>query len=530
MGSTSTAPYTHMGRRPQHGTHLPSIGTFDYQTSQAPPYSGLLTRSLTLPWRPSTFYRSASAQPTQALQSSTMESFSPSNYLNNIDSTKVPPIFPSARLALYTRYTPKDWHNAQMTNYTASDKIRSAAERLRSDAIRMAREKDHQTFQNNVESSKRLGERINDIEYWKGELEKAKNKLKHKIDDVETKRREVERLLGETEKPLRIAQENLYEREKRQGIDLVHDGVEQELIREIDTIKTCQQHLRQMLERLNTQNALNRAALHELELDANDKFRARVIDSAAHNIKTTSRGINFYHGIESVDNTVSTPETWARHTEENIRRTLSEISQSDELLNSSNQLMAQTNNDMWNQWNQVNVSLENRVQEEQIAKNKIQAHLEKILQEIFDVEQNIEFLKKTIADKEAFLQVAQTRLETRTRRPNVEACRDPAMNRLIQEIHDLHAAVTDLHGKLRQEENAVQHLLRTKSTTKTMRSYFRLILSSSWFDHRLNEIDSLSKYQRQSIIFIDYAERNHFLCLLNALIRKLMKDFFFYFQ
>ena len=48
------------------------------------------------------------------------------------------------------------------------------------------------------------------------------------------------------------------------------------------------------------------------------------------------------------------------------------------------------------------------------------------------MEQNIEFLKKTIADKEAFLQVAQTRLETRTRRPNVEACRDPAMYRLIK--------------------------------------------------------------------------------------------------
>jgi len=36
--------------------------------------------------------------------------------------------------------------------------------------------------------------------------------------------------------------------------------------------------------------------------------------------------------------------------------------------------------------------------------------------------------------------------------------------RLIQEAHDLHAIINDLHGKLRQEENAVQHLLRTKST------------------------------------------------------------------
>ena len=88
--------------------------------------------------------------------------------------------------------------------------------------------------------------------------------------------------------------------------------------------------------------------------------------------------LDFLKKSKLLISSVSTPETWARHTEENIRRTLSEISQSDELLNSSNQLMAQTSNDMWNQWNQVNVSLENRVQEEQIAKNKIQAHLEKV--------------------------------------------------------------------------------------------------------------------------------------------------------
>jgi tektin-3 len=217
MGSTSTAQYTRMGRQPQRGSHLPSVGTFDYRDSSAPPYSGLLTRSLTLPWRPSTYYRSARVEPTQSLNISTANPYSSSNYLNNIDSVKVPPIFPSARQALYTRYTSKDWHNAQMTNYLASDKIRAAAERLRSDTIRLAREKDEQSFKNNAESSKRLGERINDIVYWKNELEKAKDKIKRKIDDVEFKRREVERQLSETEKPLRIAQENLYEREKRQG-------------------------------------------------------------------------------------------------------------------------------------------------------------------------------------------------------------------------------------------------------------------------------------------------------------------------
>ena len=218
MGATTTAQYAHMGRRPQTGNHLPSIGTFDYRTSSAPPYSGLLTRSLSLPWRPSTYYQSARIEPTYPVQASTAQPFSSANYLSSLDSVKVPPLFPAARQALYTRYTPKDWHNAQQTNYLASDKIRSAAERLRSETIRLAREKDERTFKNNAESSKRIGERISDIEFWKSELEKAKGKIRRKIDDVENKRRDVERQLAETEKPLRIAQENLYEREKRQGL------------------------------------------------------------------------------------------------------------------------------------------------------------------------------------------------------------------------------------------------------------------------------------------------------------------------
>ncbi|CAF3707190.1 unnamed protein product [Rotaria sp. Silwood1] len=223
------------------------------------------------------------------------------------------------------------------------------------------------------------------------------------------------------------------------GIDLVHDNVEQELIREVKTIELSQQKLRQMLKRLNRHNALNLVSLHELERDAEDKFHAHVLDSAALNIKTTSWDINFYESIENVDNTVSVPESWARYTQENIRRSLNQIGQSDELLNASNQLVATIYNDIWSQWNHVNISLENRLQEEQLAKNKIQAHLEKTY--VF----------------------AQTRLETRSRRPNVEACRDSAMHRLIQEVDDLHAAIDELHSKLCQEENAVQLLLRTKS-------------------------------------------------------------------
>ena len=41
----------------------------------------------------------------------------------------------------------------------------------------------------------------------------------------------MERALGDTANPLHIAEECLMHREKRQGIDLVHDGVEKSLIK-----------------------------------------------------------------------------------------------------------------------------------------------------------------------------------------------------------------------------------------------------------------------------------------------------------
>ena len=47
------------------------------------------------------------------------------------------------------------------------------------------------------------------------------------------------------------------------------------------------------------------------------------------------------------------------------------------------------------------------------------------------MENNIELLRKSIKDKEAPMQVAQTRLDSRTRRPNVELCRDQPQHRYI---------------------------------------------------------------------------------------------------
>ena len=62
-------------------------------------------------------------------------------------------------------------------------------------------------------------------------------------------KRVLERAYADTANPLRLAEECLLHREKRQGIDMVHDDVEKNLSREVDKIKNCQDKMRKMLEK-----------------------------------------------------------------------------------------------------------------------------------------------------------------------------------------------------------------------------------------------------------------------------------------
>ena len=76
------------------------------------------------------------------------------------------------------------------------------------------------------------------------------------------------------------------------------------------------------------------------------------------------------------------------------------------------------------------------------------------------MEANIAALKKAIADKEAPMKVAQTRLENRTFRPNVELCRDRVQYRLIDEVIEIDVNVERLHEKLADAEASLKGLIR----------------------------------------------------------------------
>ena len=236
LGHTQTATYM---TGPRIGgsatpTFLPSISTMQssYKPYDTYPAPTPLRRSLTtLPWKPSTYYGTAKVEPTIPNTRSMPDPLSAGNKLTELDSVKVPPVFAAARNALYTRYTPNDWQSSNQSNYMASDRVRSGAERVRLDTARLVREVDDKTRQTQGDVGKKLGERLGDIQFWKTEVSNETDAMITEIEALVRSKQVLEKTLSETENPLHIAQECLYNREKRQGIDLVHDNVEKELIK-----------------------------------------------------------------------------------------------------------------------------------------------------------------------------------------------------------------------------------------------------------------------------------------------------------
>ncbi|XP_050775304.1 tektin-3 [Gopherus flavomarginatus] len=450
VGSTLTATYAHP--RPTPTNFLPAISTMaSSYKNRFPHYS--LTHSLSLPWRPSTYYKVAAITPTLAPFSKSSQGLTQSKMLP----------FVSNRTALFTRYTPDDWYRSNLTNYKESEMSRHSAERLRVDTSRMIQDKDQQTRKTQTDTTKNLGERVNDIVFWKSELNHEIDEMIGETNALTDMKKRLERALAETEGPLQVAQECLLHREKRMGIDLVHDDVEKQLLTEVDVIKSCQERMKRHLDKAIAQLASDRAAQHELEKDLSDKQAAHRIDDKCHHLRNTSDGISYYRGVERVDATISVPESWAKFTDDNILRSQSERAASSKLRDDIENLLVVTANEMWNQFNRVNVAFTNRISETADAKNKIQTHLAKTLQEIFQTEMTIAAVRKAIRDKGPPLKVAHTRLDERTRRPNVELCRDSTQLRLVNEVHEIDDTIQSLQQRLRDAEDTLQMLVHTKS-------------------------------------------------------------------
>lgn len=130
-----------------------------------------------------------------------------------------------------SKYNPPEWHENNYAKYYQSFVDRDNGERIRHESKRTINETEATTNKTQAEVTKKLGERIQDINFWKFELEREIRDVIDETDLLLAQKKRLENALRATEIPLHIATDNLNCRQRRENIDLVQDDVELSLLK-----------------------------------------------------------------------------------------------------------------------------------------------------------------------------------------------------------------------------------------------------------------------------------------------------------
>ena len=191
-GSTLMQTYTRP--KPLNDKFFPTISSMTASyPSHTPPHG--ITHSLSLPWRPSTYYKVAQVHPTLG------------KFVKTIPSTldRIPPLSASNRTALFTRYSSDDWMKATAGNYRTAECWRSSSEQLRGDTTRLVHDRKQVTEQTQKETGKNIGERVSDINFWKSEIRFEIGKVIAETNQLLEQKKRLERAIKETEGPLQVS-------------------------------------------------------------------------------------------------------------------------------------------------------------------------------------------------------------------------------------------------------------------------------------------------------------------------------------
>lgn len=352
-----------------------------------------------------------------------------------------------------------DWHQSNVIVRTTAQRLRDSSHRIRQEGRWLRNESDNHTRWTQHDSDTRMEERLDDVSTWRKSLEKCLSDTDEEIRRLEQEKGRCERALEAKKVPLDVSLECLMLREQRIGIDLVRDPVEANLGKEVEVIEGCKALLQQKINEASEQLCLLQEARQQLYRDLTDKNISFDIDNECLKLGNNSSNVCFHPDPTRTVKGSVTPETWDQYSNYNKLRAEAEIQASQRLREAIFATIQKTANDLEAQRQSTEFSYRKRIHETEQTRNELQWQQKNTKGEIATLEGDILDLKQAIEAKKAPMMVAQTRLENRTYRPNVELCRDVAQFQICHEVREIEGTVKALVEKLQEAQNAHNSLI-----------------------------------------------------------------------
>lgn len=129
------------------------------------------------------------------------------------------------------KYKPAEWFSNYHSILLRARTDHSDAQTIQRRSKTLYQDTEAATLQRQVEGTRLLGETLLDIHSWRSELQQHVDQLLADTQTLLALKTRLEKALDATEAPYAIATDNLNCRTRRLGPDLVHDTVEEELLK-----------------------------------------------------------------------------------------------------------------------------------------------------------------------------------------------------------------------------------------------------------------------------------------------------------
>ncbi|XP_067210904.1 tektin-4 isoform X1 [Linepithema humile] len=386
-----------------------------------------------------------------------------------------------------TRYGPSEWRAHNLSIFQHSNEKICDAQITATNAKQCVSQMYAEADKSQLETTEHLKTRAKVVYRWKAELEYAITIIVEEIRLLEAEHRRVERSLSILTIPTSIASEFLQLRSSRLESDLVRDDVEEQLTKvyfrliyqynivnylftsqfelQFQEIALCSK-VRDLLNKTHQQIEIQMVELKtvkaRMESDWSDKIHTYNIDSVCVNLSNDSPLLLWKAGATRFPADQSTPTSYENFTQETLAAAETARQKSINLRSTLNRIYVNSIKDLRNQATHVDIALAENVKLTQDCLRQLETELLRCLDELASTEKLIQELRVSTKGLNNAMKLAQTRLDNRMNRCNVESCRDTPQFALIEEVKSLEERTSTILAELKHAEESQAELVKAR--------------------------------------------------------------------
>ncbi|ESN89890.1 hypothetical protein HELRODRAFT_104538 [Helobdella robusta] len=352
------------------------------------------------------------------------------------------------------RFSTTDWF---INNYNVSlgaEKERANASEVKQEARYLRNETNNRTKWDQMDNNTRLADRVDDVRRWRDILDITLSNVEKEIVDLTTSKDELERALEDKNTPTEVNVENLVLRDARRGIDLVLDEADDELNKEKRVIEESKQLLQRQVDASFEIICALQEARQKLLADIQDKNVAIDVDIEQYNLTEDSSMISFKPDPLRVPKGSVTLKEWEDHCRESRHRAEVALANAKMQREANVHAIQQTDNDLAAQLEATHFMLRKRIHEMEQALDELNWQKQQTEEEMKELEEDLKKQEAAIRATINPAKLAQTRMENRTFRPNMEKCLDSPFYGLSDEVRQIDSTKKALQEKFYQTQHA----------------------------------------------------------------------------